>query len=110
MGNPHDELAECEGFDWDEGNRDKNWATHKVSDVEAEQVFFSEPFIAAKDVSHTKSETRFYALGQTDAGRRLFIVFTIRKKLIRIISAREMTRRERRRYEHGQKAGETDGA
>lgn len=68
------------------------------------------PFIAAKDVLHSKGETRFYTLGQTDAGRRLFIVFTIRKKLIRIISAREMTRRERRRYEHGQKAGETDGA
>lgn len=110
MASPYDELDECEGFDWDEGNRDKNWGKHKVSDGEAEQVFFNAPLIAAKDVLHSKAETRFYALGQTDAGRRLFIAFTIRKKLVRIISAREMTRREQRRYENGEKAVEKDGA
>ena len=87
-----------------------NWGKHKVSDGEAEQVFFNAPLIAAKDVLHSKGGTRFYALGQTDAGRRLFIAFTIRKKLIRIISAREMTRREQRRYENGPKAVEKDGA
>lgn len=110
MSSPNEEIEECEGFDWDEGNRDKNWGKHKVSDGQAEQVFFNEPLIAAKDVLHSKGETRFYALGRTDAGRRLFIAFTIRRKLIRIISAREMTRREQRRYDHGQKAVETDGA
>ena len=110
MVSPYDELGECEAFEWDDGNRDKNWSKHRVSDGEAEQVFFNEPLIAAKDVLHSKGEKRFYALGQTDAGRRLFIAFAIRKKLIRIISAREMTRREQRRFEHGQEAVEKDGA
>jgi hypothetical protein len=110
MSSPHDELEECEGFDWDEGNRDKNWGKHGVSDGEVEQVFFNEPLVAAKDVLHSKGETRFYALRRTDAGRRLFIAFTIRKKLVRIISAREMTRGEEQRYEHGQKEIEKDGA
>lgn len=101
MNGVYDEIDECEGFDWDEGNQDKNWGKHKVSDAEAEQVFFNEPLIAAKDVLRSKDEPRFYALGQTDAGRRLFIAFTMRGKLLRIISAREMTRREQRRYEDG---------
>ena len=72
-----------------------------MSDAEAEQLFFNEPLLAAKDLLHSKGETRFYALGRTDAGRQLFIAFTIRAKLIRIISARDMTRKELRRYERG---------
>jgi hypothetical protein len=101
MSGVYDRLEKCEGFEWDEGNEDKNWHKHGVSDSEAERVFFNEPLFAAKDVLHSGDEMRVYALGQTDAGRRLFVVFTIRGTLIRIISAREMTRRERRRYEHG---------
>lgn len=110
MASPYDELADCEGFDWDDGNQDKNWAKHKVSDGEAEQVFFNAPLIAAKDILHSKEESRFYVLGQTDAGRRLFIAFTLREKRIRIISARDMTRREARRYQNGQKEVEKDRA
>jgi uncharacterized DUF497 family protein len=106
----YDELADCEAFDWDGGNQDKNWGKHKVSDGEAEQVFFNEPLIAGTDPSHSRAETRYYALGRTDAGRRLFVAFTVRNKRIRIISARGMTRREQRRYEHGQKTSEKDGA
>jgi uncharacterized DUF497 family protein len=109
MVSPYDELADCEAFDWDEGNRDKNWEKHKVSDGEAEQVFFNEPLVAGKDPFHSRAERRYYALGQTDAGRRLFIAFTVRNNRIRIISARGMTRGERRSYEDGKKEVETNG-
>jgi uncharacterized DUF497 family protein len=110
MASPHDELADCEAFDWDEGNHDKNWGKRRVSDGEAEQVFFNEPLVAGKDPFHSGAETRYFALGQTDARRRLFIAFAVRNRHIRIISARGMTRREQRRYEDGKKTVEKDGA
>jgi hypothetical protein len=94
----HDALEKCIGFDWDEGNQGKNWEKHRVSDGEAEEIFFNDPLIAGVDVAHSTKERRYSALGQTDAHRPLFVVFTIRKRLIRIISAREMTSRELRRY------------
>jgi uncharacterized DUF497 family protein len=109
MVSPDGELADCEAFDWDEGNQDKNWGKHKVSDGEAEQVFFNAPLVAGKDPSHPRAEKRYYALGQTDAGRRLFIAFTVRNHRIRILLARGMTRREQRRYEDAKKAVEKSG-
>lgn len=90
--------AEFVEFDWDAGNRDKNWATHRVSDSECEEVFFNQPLVRRHGPSHSREEHRFRALGRTDAGRRLFVAFTMRGKLLRVISAREMTRRERRFY------------
>jgi uncharacterized protein len=95
-----DELSQCRGFQWDAGNSDKNWIKHKVSQVEAEQVFFNRPFVAAESQKRSDQEPRYYALGQTDVGRQLFLVFTIREHLVRVISARPMSRRERRVYEH----------
>jgi len=95
----YDDLEKCIGFDWDDGNRGKNWEKHLVSDGEAEEVFFNDPLIAGADVAHSKKERRYFALGQTDGRRPLFVVFAIRKKLIRVISAREMTKRELRRYQ-----------
>ncbi len=95
---PYDTLESCEGFDWDQGNRDKNWRRHGVTDAECEQIFFNRPLIAGKDFEHSQHEPRFYALGQTDAGRLLFVAFTISNRLIRVISARDMTRRELRKY------------
>lgn len=94
-----EELARCKGFQWDERNSEKIWIEHRVSRSECEQPFFNEPFIVAKDEKHSQEEERYYALGQTDAGRLLFIVFTIRGDLIRVISARDMSRKERRVYE-----------
>ena len=91
-------INECKGFDWDEGNILKNWEKHGVSASECEQIFFNFPLIAYHDEKHSIRETRFYALGHTDARRYLFIVFTIRKDLIRVISARDMNRKERRIY------------
>jgi hypothetical protein len=92
-------LAGLTGFEWDEGNLTKNWEKHQVSALECEQAFFNRPLIALPDERHSDSEARFYALGQTDTGRRLFIVFTARANAIRVISARDMSRRERKIYE-----------
>ena len=94
-----DPLVGCTGFDWDDGNLDKNWERHHVPFWEAEEVFFNEPLVVSSDQRHSTAERRFLALGQTDSGRRLFISFTVRKSLIRIISARDMTRKEHRAYE-----------
>jgi hypothetical protein len=97
-GNVSDQLARATGFQWDDGNATKNWAGHEVSQGECEQVFFATPLLVALDVRHSALESRCYALGQTVEGRRLFVVFTLRGTLIRVISARDMSRRERRVY------------
>lgn len=94
-----DLVAECEGFEWDEGNLLKNWEKHKVSASECEQIFFNQPLVVAEDEKHSTKEARFFALGQTDMGRLLFVVVAVRKKLIRVISARDMNRKERKAYE-----------
>jgi len=95
------DLSKIEGFEWDEGNSRKSVEKHDVSQAEAEQVFFNEPLLIVEDVSHSSRETRLHALGHTDAGRLLHISFTLRGdgKLIRVISARAMHRKERLRYE-----------
>ena len=97
------DLAQVEGFDWDEGNSRKSVEKHDVSQAEAEQIFFSDPLLIVEDVSHSAREPRLHALGRTDAGRLLHISFTLRGngRLIRAISARTMHRKERLRYEHG---------
>ncbi len=91
-------IEDCSGFQWDEGNPIKSSERHGVTQVECEQVFFNIPLIVADDQKHSAAEARFYALGQSDSGRQLFVVFTIREKLIRVISARDMSRRERKVY------------
>ncbi len=100
-----DDLAQCTGFQWDAGNADKNWELHQVSRGECEQVFFNRPLLVAPDVGHSDRESRYAALEQTNAARRLAVVLTIRGTLIRVISARDMSRRERRIYEQGQASG-----
>lgn len=102
MADPLDLLQECAGFQWDEGNAEKNWIRHQVSRAECEELFLNEPLIVAPDVKHSGSQTRFYPLGQTDEGRLIFAVFTIRDRLIRVISARDMNKREEKEYERAQ--------
>ena len=92
-------IKECIGFDWDWANRDKSQKKHGVSSWECEQVFFNDPLLFHEDIKHSQLERRLYALGKTDSNRRLLIVFTIRNRLIRVISAREMSKREREIYE-----------
>lgn len=92
-------LENCEGFEWDHGNANKNWDLHRVSDAECEEVFFNLPIVVVFDKRLKRNEKRFIALGRTDRDRYLFVAFTIRGDLIRVISAREMTRSDKRRYE-----------
>lgn len=95
-------LKGVAGFEWDDGNVRKNWDSHRVSAGECEQVFLNQPLVVAADERHSQTEDRFFALGQTGAGRLLFVAFTVRGALIRVISARDMSRRERKEYEkHG---------
>jgi len=96
---PGDPLSKCTGFEWDKGNLLKNWEEHGVTGSECEQIFFNHPRVLASDVNHSGKEDRYFVLGQTDAGRLLFVVFMIRKNLVRIISARDMRRKERKVYE-----------
>jgi len=104
---PADPLEQCVGFDWDEANAQKNWDRHHVTPEEAEDVFFREPLVVRGDVRHSKTEQRYYALGQTRQERRLFVAFTIRRKLIRVISVRDMNRNETETYRKYEKEDAT---
>ena len=102
----NDALDGCSGFEWDESNTHKNWERHRVSPEEAEDVFFNEPLVVRSDIGHSRREKRYYALGQTGNGRCLFVAFTIRRCLVRVISVRDMNRRERDAYaKHENEAG-----
>lgn len=89
------------GFDWDIGNERKSAEKHSVSRFEAEQVFFNQPLLVVVDQKHSETEQRYHALGKSDDTRRLHITFTLRENdtLIRVISARDMHRKERDFYE-----------
>ena len=97
-----DILSLSDGFEWDEGNIKKNWEKHRVSHIECEETFFNSPLIVKQDESRSTSEERSFVLGKTDTDRLLFIVFTMRDHKIRIISARDMNRKERKVYEQTQ--------
>jgi hypothetical protein len=99
-----DPLAACTGFDWDESNSAKNWERHQVTPEEAEDVFFHDPFVLRSDSEHSKREKRYWALGKTGTERKLFVAFTIRGRLIRVISARDMSRKEDEEYQRHEKA------
>jgi hypothetical protein len=94
-------LSDMLGFQWDAGNESKSTDKHGVSRNEAEQVFFNEPILLATDDRHSDNEARYYALGHTDDDRLLHVTFTLRGRgrLIRVISARDMHRKERQRYD-----------
>lgn len=93
-------LSTIVGFEWDAGNERKN-EKHGVTTAEAEQVFFNAPLLLLNDLQHSQSEARFHALGISDDERTLHITFAIRQggELIRVISARDMHRKERTIYE-----------
>ena len=95
------DLERIAGFGWDDGNNRKSADKHDVSQAEAESVFFNDPLIVAEDARHGRGEQRFNALGKTAQGRLLHVTFTLRADgtLIRVISARDMNRKERKIYE-----------
>jgi uncharacterized protein len=93
-----DRLA---GFEWDGGNARKRSDKHGVSQAESERIFFNDPLLGLADEKHSGAETRFHALGRTDARRLLHVTFTLRREgtLIRVISARDMHRKERTHHD-----------
>jgi uncharacterized protein len=97
------DWARVVGFNWDAGNERKSLEKHRVSQAEAEQAFFNEPLLVLEDDRHSFAEAGFHALGRTNEDRRLHITFTLRGNgaLIRVISARDMSARERLAYEKG---------
>ena len=92
-------LAQTVGFDWDEHNTSKNVLGHNVSQAEAEEIFFHTPVLLFDDVKHSEREQRLLLYGSTAADRPLIATFTVRANRIRVISVRDMSRKERRVYE-----------
>jgi uncharacterized protein len=95
------DWRQISGFEWDEGNARINVDTHDVSQAETEQLFFNEPLLIVPDLMHSAVENRIHALGKTDEGTKLHATFTLRHQgtKIRVISARNMSRKEREYYE-----------
>jgi uncharacterized DUF497 family protein len=92
-------LPDPLAFEWDDGNAEKNRARHGVLRSECEELFGAAPLLLFEDAAHSRSEPRWFALGRTRTGRGLYAVFTIRGSRIRIVSARDMSRKERRVYD-----------
>lgn len=92
-------LPEPLFFQWDAANGEKNERKHGVSYKEAEEVFVNEPKFLFPDEKHSRQEKRYGMYGTTSSGRRLSLVFTIRKNIVRVITVRPMSRKERRAYE-----------
>jgi len=91
-------LKEPIEFEWDGGNKDKNWIRHKVRDEECEEIFFDVTKKILKDILHSGKEKRYILIGRTKKERILFLVFTIRQNKIRVISARDLKKKERKLY------------
>ncbi len=98
----HELFPGITGFNWDEGNSAKMWQRHGVTQAEAEQVFLNRPLVVGEASKHSAQETRQFVLGRTDQGRKWTVVFTLRGSLLRVISARPMSRKERRIYAQSQ--------
>ena len=95
------DLARIVGFDWDPGNARKSLEKHGVSQLEAEQVFLDPHLTVLSDFAHSQTERRLQALGKALGGRYLHVTFTLRGEgtKIRVISVRDMNRKERVLYE-----------
>lgn len=91
------------GFQWDRGNSNKNLLRHNVQNWECEQVFFNKPLLVLEDPRHSATERRWAGFGKTDLGRLLVVIFTKRCNLLRVISARDMSSKERKFYEENEK-------
>ncbi|MGD0488893.1 MAG: BrnT family toxin [Syntrophorhabdales bacterium] len=103
MDEPDKALSAAE-FEWDRGNIEKNWERHRVAYVECEEVLLSGQFIITKDTAHSIAEDRYRVLGKTDEGRILFLAFTLRGGKIRVITARDANKKERKTYEEAEKS------
>lgn len=88
-------------FEWDNKKAERNLRVHGVSFDEAKIVFADPLFLTFADTDHSQEEQRFIIMGQSNEGRLLVVAYTERGQTIRLISAREATRRERQYYEEG---------
>ncbi|GAB4400371.1 MAG: BrnT family toxin [Anaerolineales bacterium] len=86
-------------FEWDPQKAARNLAKHGVSFAEAATVFGDPLSVTVSDPDHSDEEDRFIIVGQSYRGRLLMVSFGERGDAVRIISARELTRAERRAYE-----------
>ncbi|MBU0578506.1 BrnT family toxin [Patescibacteria group bacterium] len=93
------DLSKLKKFEWDDGNSTKNYKKHQVTQTEAEEIFKNKPLLTISDQKHSQHEKRYRSLGQTNNDKKLLIIFTIRKKKIRIISVRLQSKKERIIYE-----------
>lgn len=93
------DWGRTKSFEWDKGNVDKSYQKHGITVNQAEEIFLDENLGIIKDIKHSQKEKRFIALGKTSKNKLLFVIFTIRKDKIRIISARIASKKERSRYE-----------
>ena len=91
-------LDKYKGFEWDKGNVDKSYQKHGITPSEAEESFLDEKAIILKDIKHSQKEKRYLLIGETIEEKLLFIVFVLRKKKLRIISARKANRKEKNKY------------
>ncbi len=102
--NDLDKALSATEFEWDQANIEKNWERHRVAYVECEEVLLNGEFIISKDTAHSATEDRYRVLGKTDEGRILFLAFTLRGEKIRVITARDANKKERKAYEEAQKS------
>lgn len=90
-------IKRCNSFEWDKGNEDKNWVKHKVKSKDCEEIFINNPSYIDDEV-HSGAEKRYGVLGETNEGRKLTLFITLRNNKIRIISARDQSKKERKIY------------
>jgi uncharacterized DUF497 family protein len=94
------DVESLTGFEWDDGNVYKNEKKHGLNYKLIDEVFFNEPLLIFEDFSHSYEECRCVALGRDNKNTKIMVVFTVRDGLIRVISAREMTKKEKNFYEN----------
>ncbi|MHB8442864.1 MAG: BrnT family toxin [Patescibacteria group bacterium] len=92
------DISKFSAFDWDDGNVHKNKDKHNVIKKECEEVFFNKPYIVLYNQKHSIYENRFFIYGYTDKKRFLTIIFTVRENKIRVISARDQSKKEKTYY------------
>lgn len=97
------DLSKIKGFEWDKWNIDKSYQKHGITSNEAEEVFIDKNVGIERDIKHHEIEERYIAIGMTLNEKLLFVVFTIRGSVIRVISARRANKKERRLYEEAKK-------
>jgi uncharacterized DUF497 family protein len=87
-------------FEWDRGNRTKNWVRHGIKTEECEEVFLGGRALpVGVQVVPPVNERRYAVVGETALRRPLFVVFTVRGSKVRVISARLMTTQESEDYD-----------